>query len=241
MFALAGGAHGVAYPAQTLYSHLGSRGFYDVTEGGNGMCGGRYSAGCTGSMMPLSPFDCGEGVLICNAAPGYDGPSGLGTPNGLSAFRPGGGEEESEAEERPAESHSTGTSPTSTPSGVGATSQPVGNDSTQRDPVAIRLSDFDLTFAAINALNHGWPAVTRVAFAFTLSASTVVRAGLSKLVRRDGHRRWQVLADALTIAGRRGRNHARLRAPGRLAPGLYRLRLRPVGGSFRSLLITVGP
>ena len=33
MFALAGGSHGVEYPAQTLYSHLGSPSLYDVTEG----------------------------------------------------------------------------------------------------------------------------------------------------------------------------------------------------------------
>lgn len=38
-------------------------------------------------MSPLSLADCGESVLICNAAPGYDGPSGVGTPNGIAAFQ----------------------------------------------------------------------------------------------------------------------------------------------------------
>ncbi len=90
-FALAGGAHGVAYPAQTLYSRLGSpTGFpslYDVTEGGNGKCDGAYpTGGCSGSMS--SPLDCGRGTLICNAAPGYDGPTGVGTPDGVAAFEP---------------------------------------------------------------------------------------------------------------------------------------------------------
>ena len=33
--------------------------------------------------------DCGTGVLICNAAAGYDGPTGVGTPNGIAAFQPG--------------------------------------------------------------------------------------------------------------------------------------------------------
>jgi len=88
MFALAGGSHGVAYPAQTLYSHLGSPSLHDITEGANGKCDGDYSSGCTGSMDPLSQTDCGEGVLICNAATGYDGPSGVGTPNGIAAFEP---------------------------------------------------------------------------------------------------------------------------------------------------------
>jgi hypothetical protein len=88
-FALAGGAHEVRYPAATLYSHLGSSSLYDVTSGGNGQCDDVYTAGCSGSMEPLSSTDCGAGVLICNAAAGYDGPTGVGTPNGIAAFQPG--------------------------------------------------------------------------------------------------------------------------------------------------------
>jgi hypothetical protein len=93
-FALAGGAHGVAYPAQTLYFRHGRGGnpsLYDVTEGGNGRCDGAYTKGCSGSL--LSPLDCGAGALICNASRGYDGPTGVGAPNGIAAFEP-----ESEAE-----------------------------------------------------------------------------------------------------------------------------------------------
>lgn len=86
MFALAGGAHGVAYPAQTLYSHLASGLLHDITEGGNGQCEGFYGGGCSGSMVPLSLEDCGRGALICNASAGYDGPSGVGTPDGIGAF-----------------------------------------------------------------------------------------------------------------------------------------------------------
>jgi Subtilase family len=96
MFALAGGAHGVEYPAKTLYAHLGTNLLHDVTVGGNGECDDTYTAGCTGSMSPLSSrfaYDCGEGVLICNTGPGYDGPSGVGTPAGVGALSP-----ESEAE-----------------------------------------------------------------------------------------------------------------------------------------------
>ncbi len=65
-FALAGGARGVAYPAQTIYSHAGEgSAFEDVTDGTNGSCGG---------------------FTVCQSAVGYDGPSGLGSPIGLSAF-----------------------------------------------------------------------------------------------------------------------------------------------------------
>ncbi|MGA2165506.1 MAG: S53 family peptidase, partial [Solirubrobacteraceae bacterium] len=88
MFALAGGSHGVAYPAQTLYSHLGSGLLHDIAEGGNGRCEGFYEDGCNGSMVPLSPEDCGRGALICNASAGYDGASGVGTPDGVGAFAP---------------------------------------------------------------------------------------------------------------------------------------------------------
>ena len=99
MFALAGGSHTVEYPAQTLYSHIGSASLHDVIEGGSGECEDFYSSGCSGSMSPLSLTDCGQGAWICNATAGYDGPSGVGTPNGIQAFKParthkGGGPEE---------------------------------------------------------------------------------------------------------------------------------------------------
>ncbi len=65
-FALAGGAHGVAYPAATLYQHIGDGGaLYDVVSGSNGSC---------------------AGGTACEAAVGYDGPSGVGSPLGLAAF-----------------------------------------------------------------------------------------------------------------------------------------------------------
>jgi hypothetical protein len=47
----------------TTYSRPG--GFHDVTSGSNGSCGGTY---------------------LCTGMPGYDGPTGLGTPNGTTSF-----------------------------------------------------------------------------------------------------------------------------------------------------------
>jgi subtilase family serine protease len=65
-FGLAGGAHGVEYPASTLYSNLGnSKALYDVVSGSNGSC---------------------TGASACKAAVGYDGPTGVGSPLGLGAF-----------------------------------------------------------------------------------------------------------------------------------------------------------
>ncbi len=65
-FALAGGAHDVAFPATTLYAHLGEAdALYDVTSGSNGSCGV---------------------ASACQAVVGYDGPTGVGSPIGLGAF-----------------------------------------------------------------------------------------------------------------------------------------------------------
>jgi hypothetical protein len=238
MFALAGGANGVAYPAQTLYSHLGSSLLDDITEGGDGRCDGDYSAGCSGSMDPLSPFDCGAGVLICSAGPGYDGPSGVGAPNGLEAFRPGGAEG-NDAPGKSAGSGGAGSAPATALSDGDASPRHAGNNTLPRRSTVIRVSGLDLTLTAIEALNHGRPAIIQVAFAFRLSARTRVRIALAKLVYRRGHRRWQVLRDSITFPAGRGRNRIHLRARGRLAPGRYRLTLTPVHGDPLSLILYI--
>jgi len=99
VFALAGGAHGVEYPAHTLYENEAADPslLHDVTEGSNGECtlpfdNGTGESGCATSEE--SKASCSS-HLSCTAGIGYDGPSGLGTPAGLTAFEPpaGGGEE----------------------------------------------------------------------------------------------------------------------------------------------------
>ena len=95
-YALAGGARGVAYPALTLYGHQGNA--YDVTTGGNGWCDGEGAAQCP------NPNSSGErpgglrlhrrrdavavGDRACDALPGYDGPTGVGSPNGADHVHP---------------------------------------------------------------------------------------------------------------------------------------------------------
>uniref|UniRef100_UPI00397AD2CD putative Ig domain-containing protein n=1 Tax=Amycolatopsis sp. lyj-23 TaxID=2789283 RepID=UPI00397AD2CD len=65
IWALAGtpnaGDNAVTYP----YAHQGN--FYDVTSGSNGSCG----------------------TVICTAGTGWDGPTGFGTPNGVTGLTPG--------------------------------------------------------------------------------------------------------------------------------------------------------
>jgi alpha-tubulin suppressor-like RCC1 family protein len=66
MYALAGGPYGPSYsPAAFPYAKPGS--LNDVTSGSYFLC---------------------PGWNICQGQPGYDGPTGLGTPNGVRAFRP---------------------------------------------------------------------------------------------------------------------------------------------------------
>jgi len=89
LYALAGGGKGVTYPALTLYGHLGDpAALYDVTQGGNGLCDAEPKAVCgEPNRITGATLDC-EGTSACDARSGYDGPTGVGTPNSLSLFEP---------------------------------------------------------------------------------------------------------------------------------------------------------
>ncbi|MYV92932.1 hypothetical protein GT350_22295, partial [Streptomyces sp. SID1034] len=63
VYALAGTPAANTNPASYPYAHTSS--LNDVTSGANGSCSPAY---------------------LCKAAAGYDGPTGLGTPNGTAAF-----------------------------------------------------------------------------------------------------------------------------------------------------------
>src|SRR5262249_44068962 len=62
VFALSGDTE--KYPAKLLYNSKNKKFLYDVKEGSNGSCG----------------------VPVCTARKGWDGPTGMGTPNGVKAF-----------------------------------------------------------------------------------------------------------------------------------------------------------
>jgi len=66
VYALAGAAPAGSYPMTFPYGR--PQALNDVTSGSNGSCGGSY---------------------LCTAGTGYDGPTGLGTPNGVAAFTSG--------------------------------------------------------------------------------------------------------------------------------------------------------
>lgn len=92
-FGLAGGARGVRYPALTLYGHQTQA--FDVLNGGNGWCDGQGAAQCPNpNSLGYGIVDCSYtaggtptlGDRTCDAAPGADGPTGVGTPKGLPMF-----------------------------------------------------------------------------------------------------------------------------------------------------------
>jgi Subtilase family len=268
MFALAGGAHGVAYPAQTLYEHL-ETGLLHTVSGSNGECDGEYLFGCTGSMNRFSTrfaFDCGEGFLICNSAAGceghyYAGPAGVGTPDGIGAFDP---EEHPEREAKACEGASSETSegggesgessgesasfaeapapPTpvaASSTGSGSTAPPTSTAASAPIPV---ISNLTLTPTAKVALKrrHPRPAARSIAFAFTLNVATSVQVRLARRRIVYGHVRWRRLRGRLTVEAVPGLNTAHLRARRRLARGRYRLTLAPSGGSAGVLAFQIG-
>ena len=63
MYALASPPASGSYPSSYPYAHPGR--LFDITSGADGRCAGSY---------------------LCTAGPGYDGPTGLGSPDGTAAF-----------------------------------------------------------------------------------------------------------------------------------------------------------
>ncbi len=228
VFALAGGAHEVSYPAKTLYENEISSpaSLHDIVSGSNGECTEppveKGASGCSASDEGAS---CSKHA-ICLAGPGYDGPTGVGTPDGIGAFQP--------ASEPPVQHQATAqgaasAAVTPTPSAAGTPA-----------PLIPMVSALSLTPRAIAALNRTRPKISLVAFAFTLSAPARLHVTLAKHVRVRGHTRWQMLHVSLTISASRGRNTLRLNGHGTLAPGLYRLTLTPVHGAPRSTVFQIG-
>ncbi len=105
MWADAGGGRGTAYPAVNLYGHSKSdpASVFDVTSGGSGFCDGQSSTACARAFgrspnaMRYGILDCAflpnsatlsAGSRACDAATGFDGASGVGSPTGTALFKP---------------------------------------------------------------------------------------------------------------------------------------------------------
>ncbi len=242
-FALAGGAHGVPYPARTLYENAtkSPASLHDITEGSNGEC----TLPFTGEDGGASPCEASEEAaascasqLICLTGTGYDGPTGLGTPDGIAAFEPppGTSEEGSGGTGEPAP-----TAPGPTTSSK-TTSTAASTVSTNRAAITppVQLTGFALTLNALIALNKSHPKIAALAFTFTLNLATHIRTALEERVGRHGHKHWKAIGRSLTIVASIGRNTRRLGGAGVLSPGSYRLTLTPTGGTARALSFKIG-
>ncbi len=246
VFALAGGAHGVEYPARTLYENAPSAAsaLHDVSSGSNGECtrpfnGKTGTSGCTSLEEASSCSSRG----ICLAGPGYDGPSGVGTPNGIAAFQPpgaaiaGGGRE--------AGSGAAGASAAAAGSAGGGLVAPGASASPQPAPSSpsVRLASVSalaLTRSALVALNSVRPRISRLRFAFTLSAPARVTVTLARWTRSHRRGRWRIAARPFGFAAAAGRTRAHLRGRVGLAEGRYRLTVTPALGVPASIVFQIG-
>jgi Subtilase family len=252
-YALAGGARGVAYPAQTLYENeaLSPGSLHDVGSGSNGEClkpvdEATGASSCTATEAAKS---CDE-QAVCLAQTGYDGPSGVGTPAGINAFLPpsehtsegtvtrrepvepsGSGE----AQPPPGSSDPGSLAPsTRTPAGTSATTPPAA-----AGHISPAISALRLTRAASAATAHGPTKLAKLAFTFALTSPARVRVTLTMLVRAHGRERWRTIFAPGAFLAHVGAQTRALNGSTMLAPGRYRLTLAPLGGAARTITFTV--
>jgi hypothetical protein len=236
VFALAGGTGGVPYPARTLYERASKSpaALHDVVTGSNGACAKGIDeegvASCTAAEEAAT--SC-ESQLICLAASGYDGPTGVGTPNGLLAFQPT-LEEETNAPPKAEPPAGSGTNTTAPAPAAGPPPPPA-----PPAPASVRISRLALTFKALVALNRGHARLSQVGFGFSINLPARVRASLAKGLRTHGHLRWRAVRAGAMFNVPGGYNDRRLAGRTRLPAGVYRLTLSPASGTGRSVLFHV--
>ncbi|HEY1451716.1 MAG TPA: S8 family serine peptidase [Solirubrobacteraceae bacterium] len=236
IFALAGGAQGAAYPARLLYENeqQDPASLHDVTVGANGACQKKFhkNTGISGCTSTEAAQSC-SARLICLAAPGFDGPSGVGTPRGLAAVEPPGlGGAAAEPAVTP---EVQAAEPEQAPAG---TSAPGGGVAAQASATPV-ISALSLTRSALAAL-HKRPKVSKLGFAFTLNTAARVRVTIARRVRVHGRARWRNVSTPLTLTAHGGTQSRRLTGHAMLAPGSYLLTVAPEHGASRSIVFRIG-
>jgi hypothetical protein len=259
VFALAGGAGGVNYPARTLYEHaktfyenesVSPQSLHDVTTGSNAECRNGFDesdglAEC-GTSEEAENSGC-VGQARCLARVGYDGPSGVGTPDGLEAFEPTGSPEKTGGKgDKTGGEPTPGESKQDESSGQGSTTTtppppPVTTATTTAAVTApsVQLSGLSLTLRAIVALNSAHPKLSQIGVTFTLNLNAPVRLTVAKRVRVDHRLRWQTLHSATTYASA-GHDTWRLPGRGSLSRGVYRITLTATRTATKSLTFQIG-
>jgi hypothetical protein len=255
-FALAGGAHGAYYPAKTLYENEAVQpdSLNDVQVGSNGECTSGYEEDGESRCSPSKASEQCAGKGICLARPGYDGPTGVGTPFGLKAFEPApvttkpkesaGGElwvEELEAEtsrhrQQRLEEEEIAVRGSKTTTTGSTTGTPTGS------PVAgpaVQITSFGITVKGLIALNKRHPKLSHLNFAFSSSVPLDVTVALSMHKRVRGHVIWQSVGRPLKGLAVVGRNSWNMRG-GTLKRGSYRLTLSAPGVPTKAITFLIG-
>lgn len=146
MYALAGPPEPGTYPVADLYDPAHAGALFDVTSGTDG--------------------DCGD--LLCQAGPGWDGPTGVGTPNGIAALSQGAhGDIEGQVTDSATGAGLAGAT-VSTPDGYQATT-----DSTGHYDLGAAVGTYDLTVSA-----YGYASATRAAVPVTADTTTALDVAL---------------------------------------------------------------
>ena len=148
VYALAGTPASASYPSS--YPYASTSALNDVTSGSNGSCGGSY---------------------LCTAGPGYDGPTGLGTPNGVRAFGPAGPHGDVAGTVTDA---GTG-APIASATVSAGTASGVTNAQGRYD-LSLPVGTYDVTAAA-----YGYAAQTKTGVTVTEAAATTIDFALSSV------------------------------------------------------------
>jgi hypothetical protein len=246
VFALAGGAQGVEYPARTLYRNAAKSPatLHDVSEGSNGECLLPFNeeAESTECLSSEEATNSCPSQLICQAAAGYDGPTGVGTPDGIAAFQPVEGAGGEEAGEEEATNGSGGKSKVKS-KGAGPPPSSPAPASPQPAPVpppSLELSDLALSLKAAIARGTGRLKITQVGFTFDVNMPAHVLVALQKRVVKHKHVRWVTVLHPHTIVAAAGLNSQHLAKRSDLSSGTYRLTLTPVQAEARSIVFKLG-
>jgi hypothetical protein len=249
-FALAGGVRSTSgYAAQTLYENApvvpGS--LHDVTSGSSGACHKPLNAEGLAGCTPGEAAESCAGASICLAGTGYDGPTGVGSPDGLRAFQ--GNAQFAAASGVGGQQGGAGTgggSSAAATNGAGAGSPPVavppshvaaGSSGAQ----AVRLSGLRLS---PRSRRGGGRHDAEGALVFTSTGASPVRLTIARLRSPTRRSFGRAALDgrpvvSFKITARKGRNAWPLRRLGGLRLGRYRLTLTPAAGAAHSLEIEV--
>ncbi len=174
-YALAGTPVTATFP--NSYPYQSTSALNDVTTGSNGSCGGSY---------------------LCTGASGYDGPTGLGTPNGVRAFTPAAAHGDIIGTVTDAATgHPVASATVSVPAGS------VTTDSAGRYDLSLPAGSYDVTAAAYGYNSNTVTGVTLAAGATTtadIALTGVPKVSISGTVKDGSGHGWPLYAK-ISVSG----------------------------------------